>query len=133
LQQRTAKKLIIQNPSFKIPSPMPCKKTPPLSRPGLDSLLGELRGLITQARQQALRVVDLIQVRTCWDVGRHIVEFEQGGKARADYGAGLLAQVAERQIGTLYYERLLTSKDRKAVRDEAQQNLAKEQKERARP
>ena len=34
--------------------------------------------------------------RTYWEVGRHMVEFEQGGRTRVDYGAGLLALVAER-------------------------------------
>jgi hypothetical protein len=34
--------------------------------------------------------------RTYWQVGRHIVEFEPGGRTRAEYGAGLLALVAER-------------------------------------
>ena len=35
-----------------------------------------------------------IQVRTSWEVGRHIVEVEQGGSARAEYGTGLLDKVA---------------------------------------
>ena len=34
--------------------------------------------------------------RTYWQVGRHIVEFEPGCRTRAEYGAGLLALVAER-------------------------------------
>ena len=34
--------------------------------------------------------------RTNWEVGRHLVEFEPGGRTRAEYGAGLLALVAER-------------------------------------
>jgi hypothetical protein len=34
--------------------------------------------------------------RTYREVGRHIVEFEQGGRTRAEYGAGLLALVAKR-------------------------------------
>jgi hypothetical protein len=62
----------------------------------LDSLLGQLRTLITQARQQALRAVDVVQVRTCWEMGRHIVEYEQGGAERAQYGARLLPRLAER-------------------------------------
>ena len=45
----------------------------------LDALLGQLRTLIQEARQQALRTVDVVQVRTCWEIGRHIVEFEQEG------------------------------------------------------
>lgn len=62
----------------------------------MDELLGQLRGLIVQARSQALRAVDVIQVRTCWEVGRHIVEFEQGGADRAEYGTRLLPRLAER-------------------------------------
>ena len=34
--------------------------------------------------------------RTYWEVDRQIVEFEPGGRTRAEYGAGLLALVAER-------------------------------------
>lgn len=157
--------------------------------PKLQPLLTELAELIRQARQQAVRAVDTIQVQTCWEVGRHIVEFEQAGKARAAYGKNLLTTLAkgltaefgkgfdatnlrhmrafflafpirdalrrelswthyrtllrvdsdsarqwymneaatqnwstralERQIGTLYYERLLASQDRAAVEQEA--------------
>ena len=58
-------------------------------------LLGQLRQLIAQARAQALRAVDSIQVRTCWEIGRHIVEFEQDGQARTDYGKRLLPMLAE--------------------------------------
>ena len=58
-------------------------------------LLEALRGLIQQGRQQALRAVDMVQVQTCWEIGRHIVEFEQGGEARAIYGKKLLPKLAE--------------------------------------
>jgi len=33
----------------------------------MDGLLDQLRALILQARQQALRTVDVVQVRTCWE------------------------------------------------------------------
>jgi len=49
-------------------------------------LLANLRGLIHDARKQILRSADVIQVQTCWEIGRHIVEFEQGGSDRAQYG-----------------------------------------------
>jgi predicted nuclease of restriction endonuclease-like (RecB) superfamily len=157
------------------------------------TLLEALRGLIIQARQQALRSVDTIQVQTYWQIGRHIVEFEQGGQARAAYGKRLLAELAaaltgefgkgfdasnlrymrlfyqafpncdalrhelswthyrlllrvdtpearwwymqeaaaqnwstrvlERQIGTLYYDRLLSSPDKDGLMAETQQTL----------
>lgn len=63
--------------------------------PPLSGLLDALRGLIQQGRQQALRAVDMVQVQTCWEIGRHIVEFEQGGEARAAYGKKLLPRLAE--------------------------------------
>ncbi len=66
---------------------------------GVTPLLGQLRQLIADARKQALRAVDSIQVSTCWEIGRHIVEFEQGGQDRAAYGKRLLPTLAERLTG----------------------------------
>jgi len=169
-------------------------KALPTVKPSFDGLLRELRTFITESRRQIVRAVDVAQVRTCWGVGRHIVEFEQGGAARAEYGAKLLPRLAgeltaefgrgfdasnlhkmkqfylacpildalrpelswthyrtllrvedqaarewyiteaisqnwssralERQVSRLYYERLLSSKDRKAVRAEAEEKIA---------
>jgi len=61
---------------------------------GASQLLRSLRDLIQNARQKGLRAVDVVQVQTCWEIGRHIVEFEQGGSARAEYGARLLQSLA---------------------------------------
>lgn len=61
----------------------------------LSNLLGDIRKLIQTARGQALRAVDAIQVSTYWEIGRHIVEFEQGGGARAEYGKGLLKEISD--------------------------------------
>jgi predicted nuclease of restriction endonuclease-like (RecB) superfamily len=161
---------------------------------GLAPLLGALRQLITDSRQQVLRAVDVVQVQTYWHIGQHIVEFEQGGAQRAAYGQRLLPQLGqalatefgrgfdatnlrhmrafyqsfpirdalrrelswthyrlllrvdsaearqwyvqeaaaqnwstralERQIGSLYYERLLLSQDKAALTAEAQSNMA---------
>jgi hypothetical protein len=63
--------------------------------PKLASLVGNLGELIRQARQKVLRAVDTIQVQTCWQIGRHIVEFEQEGARRASYGKRLLATLAK--------------------------------------
>ena len=160
----------------------------------LNALLGQLRVLIQEARQQVLRAVDLVQIRTNWEIGRHIVEFEQAGAERAEYGEKSIPRLAEsltaefgkgfdarnlrnmrafylvfpmwnalrtelswthyrtllrvesesarhwymreaaeqnwstraleRQIGTLYYERLLISQDRGAVEQEATVHIA---------
>ena len=62
---------------------------------GFTPLLGALRQRIADSRQQVLRAVDVVQVQTYWHIGRHIVEFEQGGAQRAAYGRGLLAQLGQ--------------------------------------
>lgn len=167
----------------------------PQDDPQLAPLINELGELIRHARQKVLRAVDTLQVQTCWQIGRHIIEFEQGGAERAAYGARLLPSLAkvltarfgkgfdernlrhmrdfylkfsiwnavrtelswthyrtllrvekenarswymneaatqnwstralERQIGTFYYERLLASRDRPAVEQEAATHLEK--------
>ena len=174
--------------------PRGVRETTATSADGFGPLLGSLRQLIADSRQQVLRAVDVVQVQTCWHIGQHIVEFEQGGAQRAAYGRGLLVQLGqalttefgpgfdatnlrhmrgfyqafpirdalrrelswthyrlllrvdsaearnwyaqeaatqnwstralERQIGSLYYERLLLSQDKKAVSAEALANLA---------
>ena len=68
---------------------------PAAPQAALQPLLHTLGGLIRQARQQALRAVDTIQVQTCWEIGRYIVEFEQGGANRAAYGKRLLTTLAQ--------------------------------------
>ena len=71
---------------------------PPLPANTHDSnlapLLTSLGNLIRQARQKALRLVDTLQVQTCWNMGRHIIEYEQAGAARAAYGKQLLPTLA---------------------------------------
>jgi predicted nuclease of restriction endonuclease-like (RecB) superfamily len=160
----------------------------------LSKLVSDLRELISSARGQAIRAVDVIQLTTYWEVGRHLVEFEQGGKERAEYGKGVLKAVSaelsrefgkgfdisnlrhmrqfylafpirdavrrelswthyrslikveneqarlwymneavsenwssralDRQISTLYYDRLLISQDKKPVKEEAKELIA---------
>ena len=75
------------------------KKLAVQDQESLPTLISQLRGLIEAARGQALRVVDSIQVRTCWEIGRHIVEFEQQGADRAMYGARLIPKLAESLTG----------------------------------
>lgn len=71
------------------------RQLPQVAKEHVSSLLTNLRAVIREAREQALQAVDVVQVRTCWIVGRHIVEFEQGGQSRAAYGKSVLAQVSD--------------------------------------
>ena len=58
-------------------------------------LVSDISGLLEQARRTAARSINSIITVTYWEVGRRIVEFEQGGKARAEYGERLLFRLAE--------------------------------------
>jgi len=51
--------------------------------------------LIEQARRFVGRTADLTMCVTYFEIGRMIVEQEQGGKARAEYGRGLMRELAK--------------------------------------
>jgi hypothetical protein len=53
------------------------------------ALLAEIRETVRAARQAVVHSVDLIQVLTNFEIGRRIVEHEQQGAERAEYGKAL--------------------------------------------
>lgn len=55
-----------------------------------------IRGILESARAGIARTVNTTQVMANWLIGREIVEEEQKGKRRADYGAELLRELAMR-------------------------------------
>ena len=56
----------------------------------------EIKALIASARATVARGVDLVQVYTNFEIGRRIVEQEQKGKGRADYGQEVMKELASR-------------------------------------
>jgi hypothetical protein len=59
-----------------------------------DSILGDISHVIDAARKSAARSVNCIMTAAYWLIGRRIIEYEQGGKERAQYGEELLARLA---------------------------------------
>jgi len=59
-------------------------------------LLQAIRELVQQARQQIQRSVNSAMVQTYWHIGRLIVEDEQQGEVRAEYGKQQLEQLSTR-------------------------------------
>lgn len=55
----------------------------------------EVAALIESARRAAAKSVNNIMTATYWFIGRRIVEQEQSGNVRAQYGEGLLARLAQ--------------------------------------
>jgi predicted nuclease of restriction endonuclease-like (RecB) superfamily len=60
------------------------------------TLVEQIRALVHSARRTAASSVNALQVRTNFQIGRLIVEHEQQGSVRAEYGKQLLAGLAER-------------------------------------
>jgi len=58
------------------------------------TLFSEVRDLILSARHAAARIVNTLQVTTNFEIGRRIVEHEQKGAKRAEYGAKLLKDLS---------------------------------------
>jgi predicted nuclease of restriction endonuclease-like (RecB) superfamily len=167
-----------------------------VSAPGRNDLYGGIRAILDAARQHVRQTVNETMVQAYWQIGRLIVEDEQGGKERAEYGKRVLPELArrltaefgkgfsaqslwnyrqfylsfpilstawrelswshfrmllrvknpearawyaneavreawgvralDRQIGTLFYERLLLSQDKAGVSQEASERIASE-------
>ena len=55
-----------------------------------DSLVDDVRTIIEEGRRNAFAAAWQIAILTYWNVGRRIVEEEQQGNARANYGKGLI-------------------------------------------
>lgn len=61
----------------------------------MKELVSEIRSIIESARTNAVRSVDFCRVQMYWQIGRRIVEEEQGGQTRAEYGKGLIKNLAK--------------------------------------
>ena len=161
---------------------------------GNDELYQQVREILLAARQKAYRSIGSVMVEAYWEIGKRIVEDEQEGEERAQYGKATLESLSaklteefgkgfdvrnlrymrsfylkfpirnavrseltwthyrsllrvesdearnwyleeairnqwssrqlDRQISTLYYERLLMSQNKNAVRQEADEKLS---------
>jgi predicted nuclease of restriction endonuclease-like (RecB) superfamily len=66
-----------------------------ISNTQYEQLKLQIGELLRQGRVQAGRAVNTILLQTYWQIGRHIVEFEQKGKVKAEYGAELLDRLSK--------------------------------------
>lgn len=67
-------------------------------KPSLDSLYLRVSGYIDSARQNVQRTVDTEMLKAYWKIGRDIVEAEQHGEVRAQYGQALIQALSQRLI-----------------------------------
>ena len=58
-------------------------------------LLDSIGELLNQARRRAYQQINLILTKTYWEIGRHIVIYEQKNSEKASYGSHLLDRLSE--------------------------------------
>lgn len=66
-----------------------------LSKNKYNQLLDNIGSTLQKARENAIKAINTELVKANWEIGRHIVEFEQQGKEKADYGSALLTNLAK--------------------------------------
>ena len=66
-----------------------------LNTANYDGLLVDVVSLLETARRTSARAVNALMTATYWEIGRRIVEVEQQGEDRAEYGSQMLKRLAD--------------------------------------
>src|SRR5947209_5146087 len=70
-------------------------------KPAKDNLYLQIKTILEEARRSAYRAVNFTMVVAYWEVGKHIVEYEQSGAAKATYGTALLKELSAKLTADL--------------------------------
>ena len=62
----------------------------------IDTTYQSIKEILEKARNSAYRSVNYAMVQAYWHIGRVIIEEEQKGEKRAEYGSGLLKELSKR-------------------------------------
>jgi len=74
------------------------------------SVIDDVKGIISSGMESAYNATSRAMVLTYWNVGRRIVEQEQNGNQRAEYGAAMMDALAgelTKEYGKSYSKRNL--------------------------
>lgn len=74
------------------------------------NVLNDIRKIVEEGRRQAYAAAGQVAIVTYWNIGKRIVEEEQQGQKRAEYGAKLIANLAQQltlEFGSGYGKRSL--------------------------
>lgn len=61
-----------------------------------EHLFTQIKQMLDEARHHIARTVNSTTVKAYWQVGKHIVEYEQQGENRAEYGKGVIKNLSKR-------------------------------------
>ena len=60
------------------------------------AIIGDVSRIVAAAKRSAARSVNAVMTAAYWMIGRRIVEFEQSGESRAEYGSALIETTFDR-------------------------------------
>ncbi|MFA6331587.1 MAG: PDDEXK nuclease domain-containing protein [Methanoregula sp.] len=75
-------------------------KSPSPDEP-ITPLVNEIRALVQNARRTTAQNVNTLQVVTNFEIGRRIIEYEQRGRKRAEYGERVVRELSQRLTAEL--------------------------------
>lgn len=84
------------------------------NNPEYNRLLLSVGTTLEQGRQQAVYAVNSAMVQTYWEIGRQIVEYEQHGNEKAEYGSDVLNRLS-RDLTNRYAPSIYTTRIMKKV------------------
>lgn len=64
----------------------------------MDNIVDDIKNIILSSRANAVRSVDFCRVQMYWQIGHRIVEEEQGGETRAEYGKYIIKNLSNELI-----------------------------------
>lgn len=97
----------IDNPAIDLQNELSCVSVDATS---FSRLLADIEAIIKEARSAAYAGINAVQIDHNWKIGRRIVEEEQGGRVRAEYGKRTIAELSANlcaEFGEGYSERNL--------------------------
>ncbi len=62
----------------------------------VEELFAKVTDLIERSRSKIVSTINIAEVYTKFEIGRYIIEYEQGGSARAQYGKGVLKSLSDK-------------------------------------
>lgn len=66
-----------------------------ISTPDISALASDIKNIIRLARKRAYTAINTEMVQAYWRIGERIVEEEQGGKIRAEYGKSIISNLSK--------------------------------------
>ena len=61
-----------------------------------NSFYSQIKAIIQKARDTVYKQINFVMVEAYWNIGRKIVEEEQRGEQRAEYGKALIKELSKR-------------------------------------